>query len=496
MKQLHPDAQYVPSHKSELESKFIHKDINLKEQIIRIKKPKLNALIEQIINEGASDILYHFTHSSKLSNILRTNELSLTSAIGSKSDLDINKDKYFFFSMTRSKNTGYVRGDVKLVINAKKLKQNYKIIPVDYWQYPKNIDAWPDKNSYIQSLKSSEQEDRLISNNSTIPNFTKYILEIHMLINDNKLNSLIVNLANKYNIDIFIYNNRKDWLNQTNNINQTQLIQIDNSSNEYDYNDYNQNFNNNFYPIAALISYNDQENYIKIKNYLQDQNKIDYLDKIIHDDTINYFKINANYDYDLIPVFSNHIHNIRANPDNHSRFILQILSNSLRKFKTKNISEYIKKKQWLNKKTIDDYKNEIYQYINNILYDNLLNYLDDYLKDWIEIDGNYFNHAYDADQIQTFIYNHLSQLLNIIKNTINNNDIFKYTYLLNSVYLKQHFTLNKITEHINITDLSFYYEDGELNEKINRIFFYLIHDVDDIAYKKIKQSYENYLKQF
>jgi hypothetical protein len=47
MKRLHPDASYEPSHKTELGSLFVHKDVDLQEQISRIKS---------IISEIADDV--------------------------------------------------------------------------------------------------------------------------------------------------------------------------------------------------------------------------------------------------------------------------------------------------------------------------------------------------------------------------------------------------------------------------------------------------------
>ena len=61
----------------------------------------------EILDEGASDVMYHFTNSGALINILRTNEFILTAAVGSVSDFSINKNRFFFFSTTRSKSSGY-----------------------------------------------------------------------------------------------------------------------------------------------------------------------------------------------------------------------------------------------------------------------------------------------------------------------------------------------------------------------------------------------------
>ena len=63
----------------------------------KIRELIIGIINEQILNEGASDILYHFTYTSNVSNILETDKISLASAIGSPTDLSINIKKFFFF---------------------------------------------------------------------------------------------------------------------------------------------------------------------------------------------------------------------------------------------------------------------------------------------------------------------------------------------------------------------------------------------------------------
>jgi len=98
--------------------------------------------LERYLVEKVGQGLYHFTQLQYACNILKTNEISLTSAAGSSADLAVNKKKFFFFSLTRSRSQGYTLGQTKILFDDNKLKQNYKIIPVDYWNWSKNPDDY------------------------------------------------------------------------------------------------------------------------------------------------------------------------------------------------------------------------------------------------------------------------------------------------------------------------------------------------------------------
>jgi hypothetical protein len=174
---------------------------------------------QQILNEGASDILYHFTYMNNLFNILKNNELSLTAAIGSKSDYNINKNKFYYLSTTRSKSSGYKKGDVKIVLDGRKIKQNNKITPVDYWQWSKNRNDYDSESAYSSALTSLEQEDRIVSDKPIIENAIKYIIEIHILINtpNTKLMN-IIDICKNNNVKLYLYDNQKNWFNQINPI--------------------------------------------------------------------------------------------------------------------------------------------------------------------------------------------------------------------------------------------------------------------------------------
>lgn len=302
---------------------------------------------EQLLNEGSSDILYHFTSSHNLLNILKTNEISLTAAIGSKSDLDINRKKFFFFSTTRSKKSGYTRGEVKIVLDGRKLGDNYKIIPVDYWRYPKKPSDWETKADYIRSMKSSEQEDRIISDKSTIPNAKKYIKGIHFLINEYTI-SEIIRYCEMYDIPLYVYKRREDWLNQVNSIDIREYRDKKQESNNDSY--FYDRFN---YDVAALISYNDEENFNKIANYLKDDDKINKLKQTLDHRTRNNFNIHSPYSFEVLDIIGSDIHNMRSKTDENSKFLINLLARDMKKNNTFTLKDYLTKKQWRGTLTVN-----------------------------------------------------------------------------------------------------------------------------------------------
>ena len=57
----------------------------------------------QVLNEGLSDILYHFTYIPHLRNILKYNKFATSTNLGSSADASKDKGKFFFFSTQRTK---------------------------------------------------------------------------------------------------------------------------------------------------------------------------------------------------------------------------------------------------------------------------------------------------------------------------------------------------------------------------------------------------------
>lgn len=446
--------------------------------------------INSLLSEGSSDILYHFTYTPRTVEILKNNKINLTATMGSKADFNVNRENLFFFSMTRSKSSGYSRGDTRLVIDARKLKNNHKIIPIDYWQYSKSRSDYTSTSDYVNALKNNEQEERLISNKAEIENASKYILEIHILkdrTNDEYVNRIAI-LANLYGIPIFVYENEKNWKNEKKPI--PYFPNYDKFSIEDD-----NRINNDHLRLAALMSYRDNKIYNIITQYLSDNpDNIDEFNKIFEKEKNNYFRVGAVYDYEFKRVYENIIHNLRSDSNPTSRYIIKLLAKDMLKHKTTNLSDYLEKKQTYGKKTRNDHKKELYDGIKNIIDSSLNEYIHDYLGDkWIEIDGVYANKTYDSEALVELMYLHAKKLKEHIKNIIfSDEDIIKYSYLLTKSYIVNGFdTFIDVYDKLNITDIS---DTLDINDTVKRIFEYVLYDVERFTRSKIETIQEEIQK--
>ena len=126
--------------------------------------------------------LYHVTSSDKVFKILADDciKLSFTNIDNDASDRAINKEKYFYLSMSYNKWGRYANLGVQktsssvnytnsiLVMDAKALESKGKLIDVDYWG----------RDDY----KNDETEVRFISDTQKFCGLSKLIKEIHIFI--------------------------------------------------------------------------------------------------------------------------------------------------------------------------------------------------------------------------------------------------------------------------------------------------------------------------
>ena len=68
---------------------------------------KLITILENLINEGSSDILYHYVDPTYILEIIENNRLNTIAAMGSDTDYNLNKNKFYYLSTTRSRSSGY-----------------------------------------------------------------------------------------------------------------------------------------------------------------------------------------------------------------------------------------------------------------------------------------------------------------------------------------------------------------------------------------------------
>lgn len=178
---------------------------------------------KQLFYEGNTfpSELYHATSVNSLSQIIKTDSIKLTFATPDGADSAVNKDKFFYFSMSYDKFGRYARStpnqkletnvsfaDVTLVMDAHKMQQRGKLIDVDYWGHAKYSD--------------NEREVRFVSDKQKLHPINNYIKEIHVYVrqSDPKRHNHKVEYHQLYirkllqiedykNVPIFFYNNKK-----------------------------------------------------------------------------------------------------------------------------------------------------------------------------------------------------------------------------------------------------------------------------------------------
>lgn len=163
----------------------------------------------EIINEGASSVLYHKTNLRAALEILNTGEFKLTSSIGNDSEANMAPKGYpYYLSATRTKVGDYHRwvgsSAVMFVLDGDSIAHNNLVKPVDYWER-----AWqhsPDR--------TRESEDRIFSRKNTLS--ADCIREIHVLLseqneNNSELARRLLIKSKTSGINTYFYNNEKAW---------------------------------------------------------------------------------------------------------------------------------------------------------------------------------------------------------------------------------------------------------------------------------------------
>jgi hypothetical protein len=164
---------------------------------------------QEILTEGASDILYHKTGIDAALDILKSGEFKLTSSIGSDVEASMAiKGMPYFLSTTRTKVGDYHRyvGDsaAMFVLDGRKIGNNFKVEPVDYW----------DRMWLHNRERTRESEDRIYSKTNTMS--IEYVTELHVLLQSQRDNRSEVArqllIASKTRgIKTYLYNDEKAW---------------------------------------------------------------------------------------------------------------------------------------------------------------------------------------------------------------------------------------------------------------------------------------------
>ena len=230
-------------------------------ETVNTSNPEL-PLVENVITEGVSPIVYHFTDINSLYRILLSGKFFLkTGAFTHVSDLGGGK-RMFYLSTTRVKNAmeGYSyrfigRGGVRITLDGNKLNQKYYGSSFNYWgdgeigrmKYlnPEKVGFSKQWNDSMRRHREDETEDRVWSYKSTIPEALNYILRIDIYIKNIELDSsLKQTLYNVYQdfhkrINICLYEDEKSFaLGDKNTVTPEWLGKYDM------YKDYEETFNN------------------------------------------------------------------------------------------------------------------------------------------------------------------------------------------------------------------------------------------------------------
>ena len=222
---------------------------------------------QSLINEGISDVTYHFCSLPSLHSILESGKLALT--MSSNMADAYHKTNLFYLSTQRSKSSrlgyagnssGHGRNPIaRIELDGDMLKRaGFQGRPLDYWgasmgkqsdiglnssrvqaQFAGGKDFHPetqeDKEAILKSQQTSsnfEFEDRIFSNKPSIS--LTYIKRIDCLVPGGKITPIeksILQLAENRGVLVSFYDNEKDFVRETTNTLNQQIL---NSEGEYE----------------------------------------------------------------------------------------------------------------------------------------------------------------------------------------------------------------------------------------------------------------------
>ena len=473
-------------------------------------------LRENLITEGISDITYHFNHINRTNQILKSNKINLAAAFGTATDKEANKGKLFFLSTTssRSSNVGYAAslGKQKLVritLNARLLNQNYKATRIDYWNRPKDPkhpmynpydEPRTGKDFYRHVSRQDELEDRFISDKDEIKPANKYIISIEILNGDPEDIEYTKFLCDNLNIPFFAYDNEAYFDASA----KSKAISVTGKESESKAEN-SQRVNTD---LIAYLGFKDEDLKEKIYNDLAALGIADidmvkkYVEARINDKLKYYLRTDDDYYInDFARSMDAEVHNNRSSSNEVDRYLIRQLGLDMKKYRVDNVKDYLKYKVWKGKKTQKDFSNELMKKINifidnalkeNIKYFNLNNKS-------LEYNGEYYDNILQTpvgDYLNNFILNLKKYYNDYI---MNNDDMFRYSYILAREYVVKDLGLSK--EKI-LTDLKPIFNDIDWtsydvnSEEIFNVIYYVMNDLDTYQYKTIKEIHEESQKQW
>ncbi len=445
-------------------------------------------LREALLTEGATPILYHFTTTNRLLNILDTNSFYLTPTVASKSDQ--NKGANYFMSFTRTKSNKHGYGtkfrspnSVRIKVDGQKISQNNKVIPIDYWQYPRTPE--------LMKQGGDEMEDRVISNKNEITNANKYIISIDVFISEKGIEQSVIDKANELNIKINFYNNLADFTNG----NPSKAIEptIKTVSNKRE-----ERLRLPEYTMG-LLAYREPNIKEMLLNDLKNKYKVG--DEVLkfYDGTMERYSEKLDYNLkdndftltDLTASIGSELHNNKTSDNPIIRYITHFFINELKKKNVSTIKDYLRYKYYIGKKSPEDIKKDFNNEINKLI--------DNSFKTGLE--SLYFRtYTKDGEEIPELnkyppLLNYLNQKVNEIKKytseyILNNDDMFRYSYVLGNDYISKAINLKDNSEVKNIANNI---EDVN-TEQLNRPIYEVLWDIDRFYYDEVKRIQAEFYK--
>lgn len=324
--------------------------------------------IQNLLLEGLSDIIYHFTHIHNIINILKTNKINTSSNIGTQSDAQKDKGRFFYFSTQRSKGkSGYGyhhNSNAVLVLDGRKLMQKYKGFPTDYWNWSMSRKDYDDNQSYIEALRSKEMEDRIITDKPYIESASDYILEIHINISNPwyvKKKELfeLQELSKRMTIPIYFYQDQDNYQLQ-NKSKAIDLNNIDNGFKADDEKEYVSAYRHFYHAFTTMMPYilyqtkHENRFWKLLYQFLESKGESKRYDEIkakVMDAAMKVYKFYQNDRYkdwyhmeDKYRSIEADFHNEKSSSDPFYREFLRILVQDIRDTGATNLKQYFIKK--------------------------------------------------------------------------------------------------------------------------------------------------------
>jgi len=165
---------------------------------------------QELLQERASPVLYHYTTAEAALDILTNNRFQLSISTGNKSEQEYAPPGYdYFLSLTRSRVGDYHRwatnGAVMFVLDGVWFDGKYPVKPVDYWAR-----AW----NYPGSARTRESEDRVFSKTPEIA--ANAITQAHVLVKEqHQFRSPIIRkvliAAKARGLPVYLYTDETAW---------------------------------------------------------------------------------------------------------------------------------------------------------------------------------------------------------------------------------------------------------------------------------------------